>query len=205
MRHCFFTSPNPSGRSILGFNLTEMALVLAIMGLVLGGSWVAARHFQITGNIRRSTQQILLITQNMRGIFAEQGGITGVNSSATNQVFDQLKIFPIGMRTNPATANGNILNAWAGVVRVAADDCTGTENSTNPQPCFGVTYQNVPQDSCTQLLMGAAQSGVGLVQVTISNVNGNTTLTAPVGVVAARGACSAVVSTIQWVYLLRQG
>jgi hypothetical protein len=198
------TSMHPKP-SVLGMNLTEIALVLSIVGLVLGAVWAAANQFYAAGNIRRAGQQILLITQNMRGLFADQGGVTGANGAATNQVLDQLKIFPLEMRTNQAAVNGNVVNPWAGIVRTAADDCTGVETSANPQACFGITYQSVPQDACIRLLDKTAQAGIGLVQVTISNVNGNTTLTPSVNPTAARNACTARVNSLQWVYLLRQG
>ena len=61
----------------------------------MGAIWVVAAQVYANNQVRTTLQQLVTsIAQNVRAIFAEQGGITGDNTSNINQALDQLKVFP---------------------------------------------------------------------------------------------------------------
>jgi prepilin-type N-terminal cleavage/methylation domain-containing protein len=195
-----------------GVTLTEISIVLGIVGVILGAVWVAFAHVENSNRMRVTNQQLVAISNNVRAIFTERGGVTGSSSSPINQGLDQLKVFPLDMRqsTDPT---GIIFNLYdrtvapngggfsAGTVQVYADDCTGNEGAAGAEPCFGVTFLKIPTEACIGLLT-QAQQGMGLQQV-ITNGGGN--LTPPITPTQARSNCSATnTNTILWVFTLKQ-
>jgi hypothetical protein len=186
-------------RKTAGLSLTEMAIILGIVGLVLGAVWVAGAQVYVNNQAKITSQQIVSIAQNVRTIFVEQGGVTGGVGSTINLALDQMKAFPLDMRTG-AIPTGNVINLWDGNVQVYADDCAGNEAAATAQPCFGLTYLNVPQTACIKILSQTAQSGMGLQSVI---VNAAAPVNAPISPSAIHGACSANINSILWVFLLK--
>jgi hypothetical protein len=188
-----------------GMNLLEVAIVLGILGLVLGSIWVAAGEFYSNSRIRSAGQQLVTIAQNVRGIFVEQGGVTGAAGSNINQALDQMKVFPLEMRKD-INPTGQVYNKWSGAVQVAADDCTGAEGATTPQPCFGITFLNVPQDACIGLLLQNSDPDLGLQRVLVNNNVAGDASTAPLLPIKAsttKASCNLLYNTMLWVYVLR--
>lgn len=196
-----------------GFTLTEAAIVLGIVGLVLGAIWVAAGAVSSNNKTRMTVQDLQAIAHNIRDIFAEQGGVTDSGSGALTRALDQLKAFPFDMRQDAGTSSGILFHPWStqsnnglGSVYIDADNCIGTANTASaPQPCFGVTFYSVPQSACITLLTQTSESGTGLKQI---QVNGDTAGTAgglpplPVPASTAQGACG-VSNTVLWIYSVR--
>ena len=52
-----------------GFNLVEAAIVLGVVGLVIGGIWVAASSVKENNNRQRALTQILQVAENTRNLF----------------------------------------------------------------------------------------------------------------------------------------
>jgi hypothetical protein len=86
------------------------------------------------------------------------------------------------MRLNQAIPAGIISHPWSeyekpggaggnGSVIVDADNCAGVpDRAGNAQPCFGVTFYDVPQDACIQLVTQVSQKGLGLELINVNNV-----------------------------------
>lgn len=53
-----------------GFSLIEAAIVLGIIGLVIGGIWVAASSAREKNRIARYEQDILMLVSNIRSVYA---------------------------------------------------------------------------------------------------------------------------------------
>src|SRR5271168_1816583 len=53
-----------------GFTLTEIAIVLGIIGLILGAIWVAAAAVYNNLRTSRATTELLTIAQNVRATYA---------------------------------------------------------------------------------------------------------------------------------------
>jgi hypothetical protein len=187
---------------VAGFNLTEIAMALGVMGLILGLIWVAAGALFLNDEIRVTNQQLETITHNIRTAFAEQGGVTDTGGGALTQALDQLRAFPLDMRQNPTTPTGVIFNIWSqatggglGSVSVDADNCAGTADVTAaPQPCFGVTFLNIPQNACIRLVTQNSQASLGLQQIEINGavagIIGNAVKPLPVPASTAEAGCN---------------
>src|ERR1700744_4410532 len=103
-----------------GFTLTEIAIVLGIVGLILGAIWVAAAA--VYNNLRTShaNTEIIQVAQGVRTLMTTSntvgaaGDLTGAMISAG--------LIPADSVTSPTTATG----PWAGstlkVLTVAATD-----------------------------------------------------------------------------------
>lgn len=212
--------PSAHRRSVAGLALVELAVVLGIWGLVLGGIWAVAAQVRLNNEVHTTSAQLLVIVQNVRAVFAEQGGVTGGNGSNLNQALDQLHAFPIEMRQD-ADPTGVISDLWShatstnaggfsvGSVQVYADDCGGNEALLSGQPCFGVTFLNVPQSACSDLLVQSSQEDAGLQQI---KVNGSALgkcagLSWPISASAAAAACDNAngggSNDIVWSYLVK--
>ena len=55
---------------IRGFTLTEIAIVLGIIGLILGAIWVAAAAVYNNMRVATANTELLQITQAMRAMYA---------------------------------------------------------------------------------------------------------------------------------------
>ncbi|HBM91405.1 MAG TPA: hypothetical protein DD400_06000 [Rhodospirillaceae bacterium] len=53
-----------------GFTLTEMAIVVLVVGIVLGAIWVAAGHVHTKTQITQTINDISQIAKNVRGVYA---------------------------------------------------------------------------------------------------------------------------------------
>jgi prepilin-type N-terminal cleavage/methylation domain-containing protein len=139
-----------------GFTLTEIAIVLGIMGLILGAIWVAASGVYANQKEAKANTETLTIAQNLRSLYSTQA-TTGV-AAATDITAQMITagVFPAD------TVNGAVtVNPWNGTIGIIAQ-LPATANT------FHVVLTNVPRDACINLLMMVAGSGrdPGLVSAT---------------------------------------
>jgi len=66
--HMNICSPTPA-RQKRGFSLIEAAIVLAIVGLVIGGIWMAASAVNAAQRVNRTNEQVGYVVQKMRSLF----------------------------------------------------------------------------------------------------------------------------------------
>lgn len=201
--------PARSKRSSSGLNLIEVAIVLGITGLIIGGVWAVSSVLGASNKQRKASQELALIAQNVRVAFAEQSGVLGQRAHLT-LALDRFGSLPTEMRQNANMPAGIMFNPWSqlpagglGSAVVYASDCTGSEapDDTTPEPCFAVGFLNVPQSACVQMATQSPSTSTG-VQGVIINSSGFLTL--PVTGTAAASNCSnATNNTISWVYLLK--
>lgn len=123
-----------------GFTLTEAAIVLGIVGLILGAIWVAAAA--VYNNLRVSTtsNQLLQIVQSVRSMHATQntvGAIDAVNVAKAGGIPKDMLDNP----TNPTT----VRDVWGGNVTIAAATSVVANDS------FTITFARVPQSACMDL------------------------------------------------------
>ena len=149
-------------RQTAGFSLTEMGVIIGILGLILGAIWVIAAQVYLNHKVRMAEQQLLAIIHNVRAIFAEQGGITDPAGGGLTQALDQLRAFPLEMRMTSTMPTGVLYHALSnatvlgqstfvipgngkfpgGSALVFADSCNGTPlwAPPVPEPCFDVVF-----------------------------------------------------------------
>lgn len=71
----YFTAP--------GFTLIEAGIALAVIGLVVGGIWVAGNKAQTSVQVTTLAEQVHQIVDNLRGLYVSQRGIFTDNTQAT--------------------------------------------------------------------------------------------------------------------------
>ncbi|HEU0117106.1 MAG TPA: type 4 pilus major pilin [Alphaproteobacteria bacterium] len=198
-----------------GFTLTEIAIVLAVAGLVFGGVWIAWTKVRFANQIKLGSQQLATIVHNTRGIYAEQGGIKGQLTTLT-QPLDQLRVFPLDMRQTYATSAGIIFHPWnsslvngLGTVQAAADNCSGVSSSDNTTTygCFDVMYYNLPQAVCNALAIETSSSNMDAQRILINGtLAGDLSAgTMPIKASTSNADCTAAAdtNTILWVFMVR--
>src|ERR1700733_12022724 len=66
---------SPTRQTKRGFTLTEIAIVLGIIGLILGAIWVAAAAVYTNMRTSKTTTELLDIVQNVRAMYATSGTV----------------------------------------------------------------------------------------------------------------------------------
>ncbi len=79
-----------------GFTLTEIAIILGIVGMVLGVIWISAATLYTNMRIASSNRQLILITQAVRSIYATSVTIAAADGVAITGSLIPAGIFPRG-------------------------------------------------------------------------------------------------------------
>lgn len=152
---------NRKAKTRRGFNLVEAAIVLGVIGLVIGGIWVAAAAVQ--SNLRKSdaSKGLIQIVQNVRNLYY------GQTPSATGNITSQLinaNAIP-GNFINGTTA----VNPWNGAITVSI--------ATTTYDQIDVVLEKLPRDACIELTSRNTNisTGVGLTQISIGTASAITT------------------------------
>jgi prepilin-type N-terminal cleavage/methylation domain-containing protein len=133
---------------VRGFTLTELVIVLGIIGAILAAIWQAAEIVSKNAKVKRAQEQITAITTNMRALYEGANSFpTGISSALTAQ-FVAANIFPPEM-----IANGITVNPWG--TTTSCSGCAQPETSgagvsvaadvTYGAPCAGKKAPNVMQ------------------------------------------------------------
>ena len=177
-----------------GFNLIEIAIVLAVIGLVIGGIYVAASAVTENNRKQNTQKQLLQIVQNTRAIFATQTTFV----APTYAQIKAMNIFPGDLQDSGST----FLNSYGGATDLTA-------GSTNQQ--FQVRMAGLSQGACIDLLtkgFGGTQNvnQIGLVDAgTAAAMIGASGVSDGISVGEATTACSnpSNANTAQFVFNLR--
>jgi len=155
-----------------GFTLTEIAIVLGIIGLILGAIWVAAAAVYNNLRVSKANTAILQIAQGVRSLYATSNNV-GAAGDLTAQMVNA-GVIPSDL-INGAAANSVWPGGLTAVSSVAALD-TG----------FTVKMTNVPRAACISLLttVGGTNRDQGLTSV------GATGASAPIVALGAGAAAA---------------
>lgn len=145
-------SNNKKARAMRGFTLTEAAIVLGIVGLILGAIWVAAASVYNNLRVSRTSEQILQIAQNVRSIYSTQN-IISANTTALE--IARAGGIPKDMMDDPNNPT-TIKDVWGGDITI--------NRTTGPAPgvlgdSFYITFTRVPQQACTDIMVRNTGSG----------------------------------------------
>ena len=127
-----------------GFNLIEIAIVLAVIGLVIGGIYIAAGAVTDSNHRQELNKQLLQIVQNVRRVYRTQASFA-VPSHAD---IAGLGLLPADMRDDGT----NFYNSFSGGAWIGA-------GYTFQQ--FTVGFAGLPASACTDL----ATSNFGSAQI----------------------------------------
>jgi type II secretory pathway pseudopilin PulG len=141
-----------------GFTLTELAIVVGILGMILGAIWLAAGSLYSTTKINKASQELQSILANMRTLYGAaqtlDTSITMTNSviggtlSGTGLAYIQAGIFP-----NDALNTGNINTAtvvnspWAnGIIAIMPSGQVVAGDSMD------ITFTGLPKTDCVKFI-----------------------------------------------------
>ena len=192
-----------------GVSLTETVLVMGVIGIVAIGIWAAASGLSNKRLLNQVSDQLGIITSNMRAYYSGQSiNVNGLNVAAAMPRFIAAGIFPAEMVVD---AN-NAANAWNGAVTMS----TNSPSAGLPAR-FVISYYGIPADVCGSILSQNSLPGkdTGLVQINLKGSNAfpvvflsdTSTHQLPIPPVTAINACSADPGPfrIDWVYILGNG
>jgi prepilin-type N-terminal cleavage/methylation domain-containing protein len=152
--NCILAARNADGGR--GFTLTELAIVLGIVSVILTAIWVAAGAVYNNIHVARSNQQILQISQAVQSLYkatlttgvTDGTQLTGPLIAAGVFPADALPGGPASTLVNSAWPNG-VMNVYS--ASTAGGPLTGD--------AFIVQFENIPAQGCINLLV--SNSGIG--------------------------------------------
>ncbi len=160
-----FLKIKPSQSAARGFTLTELAIVLGIIGLILGAIWVAASA--VYGNMRvsRATTELLVVAQAVRSAFASSNTTGSGGGVDMTPSMIRAGVFPTNALDTglPSTATMAVA-PWA-------QSRINVYSATSPGGVAGDSYQiafgAIPQSACISLVTSNTGAGrdSGLVAV----------------------------------------
>ena len=134
-------------RSRLGFNLVEAAIVLGVVGLVIGGIWTAAAAVNEKVNINKTVQGVISICSSAPALFT-----TTPNGSGRNDTI-ALAASAAGILPADWIQNGSIKTPVSDIIM------SQFNSGFTPDPLFGdlskviVLYlTNLPNRYCRQII-----------------------------------------------------
>lgn len=123
------------------FTLTEMSVVLGIIGLILASIWVAADRVRETQRVERSVAQVQSIINNFKTVY---GGKNAVNVAASDvSAFAAHSGFAPSDMVRSSSPD-LLFNLWGGAVGVYVNPGTNV---------VSITYYSLSQRTCNALGM----------------------------------------------------
>lgn len=171
-----------ASKSRHGFTLTELAIVLIVVAIVIGAIWVAGQMVWNNYRVYRVNQQVMTVLQNVRDYYGTS--MQALPFAAGTEItvnLDGLGLIPAEMRRSPSTAPGTapdpidhaINNDWpayngysAGSFHVIAETNAAAGSAT--VNVIRIALEGLTQGPCMKLLMNAPVTDVatvGLVQL----------------------------------------
>lgn len=173
-----------------GFNLIEVAIVLGVVGLVIGSIWVAAAAIAAEQRLNQTYNGLVLLQQNL----------ASATKNLTLTPFSDLSSYIAVARIAPAEwidpNTGALKSAWGGSITVYEGGVPSLATTTGS---IVVLIDNIPSDACVRIMNRLA--GISLQAGTLSNqpnitlaavtdpadIMGGWTSSSPAGVV---GSCT---------------
>lgn len=157
-----------------GFTLTEVAIVLGVIGLILAGIWTAAAMVYENNRTSKAINEITLITQNLKSTYG--GGKSSLDANGTDITAGMIGsgVFPADMVSSSTTSYA--LAPWpSSQVKIV---------SALSLNSVGITYSAITPDACLRLGQ-AFNSPTMSADLTSLTINSTVWTFAPYGTSAA--------------------
>lgn len=138
----------------VGFTLTEIAIVLGIIGLILGAIWVAAAAVYNNMRVGTASTELLQITQAVRAMYATSSTVDPGADMPGNPTYLHAGVFPTSALNTavPSTATA-AYNPWNGNIYISR----ATFNIANDS--FAIAFDAIPSNACITLLTSSTGQG----------------------------------------------
>jgi Tfp pilus assembly protein PilV len=210
-------------KNIEGFSLAEVAIVLGVIGVILGSLWVLVGQTMESMKQHHLAQDITAVVGNVRAAYANKVSIGGAAQNTwtiMTNLAAMKTIFPGDMTSG---AGGWPSSPWSSAamgtpaVFSTFNVCTWSTGSTKcfldnstpaaASPLFAVEVENLTQASC---IVAATRDSdlsmpAGLVDVYVNGASvglGAATPVLPVQPAAAMAQCTLAANTVDFVYRL---
>lgn len=187
-----------------GYSLIESAIVLAIIALVLGSTWVASGKVIENKKIEDTLSGLFFSIHRLQDRYAIDDALSVANGTAVTSTLIALKVYP----ENWITSSTKGYNPFGGSLwATVAYNATGSPNAR-----VNFAINGVPASACVQLLIrttsniekSSSTSLVGLGLQTVA-VNGYSTWhanTFPIDLNSALSACTLNINNLSFVTTL---
>jgi len=160
-----------------GFTLTEIAIVLGIIGLILGAIWVAAASVYNNQRINQANTAVLQVLQGIRTLYSQQASIPGGAQDITDKMVNA-GIVPTNL---VVTGTATMRTPWGQSMYIgtnaAGDGVSIVMNGMTSALCVGVISaifgpsHDRTLDSSSTVQSGAFGNGNGVALTGIYNAN----------------------------------
>lgn len=192
--------------SLRGFSLTETAIVLAIVGIILSGVWIVANNAHESARVQAAAEAITTTVSNVRSYYAGQAGVPATSAPLLTKGLVNSNV--ISSSVSNVGWTYNVCNWTYGPVG-GSTTCTNPAAPAATSPFFAFEFTGVPNQACIALVedISGPTGPTGLVEV---NINGTNLLESPaatpiqpVPTGVATTDCAAVANGVRFVYRVR--
>lgn len=145
-----------------GRSMVEMLGVLAIIGVLSVGGIAGYSKAMTKFKITKTMDQVSMMVANIRTLYSGQRNYSGL---ATANALD-MGVVPAEMEGAASAVGNTLVNAFQGAVTI------GTVNyNQQTASAFRVSYENMGQEACVQLITSDWGSGAssGFIGIRVSN------------------------------------
>lgn len=178
-----------------GFSLVEAAIVLGVVGLVIGGIWVAAAVVNEDWKVSKTTRDMVEIVNNTQNL---------ISSADANAIGTNVDLIPTLMRS------GRFPSDWIVNNTIKSPFGTTVWLVNNP-PYLHFAIHSVPRSSCIKLLVrlssmsaqantGAYLSSVFILEMQVNNGAYLSSYNFPISSATAATACNQSTNYILFIF-----
>lgn len=158
-------------RRVSGFTLMEIAIVLAISGLVFGGIWAAANSAWQGYRASSAIRQIGVVLGNVRDRYAAiaSWGDVGMAGNITKTI-DKENILPSDMRQTPSQSGGDLDHAMSRGT-TGGSFFIYTAQTSGGTPALQLRFSKLNKTSCINFLtlLPLDDLGIGMLRLYVND------------------------------------
>lgn len=182
-----------------GFSLLELAIVLAVAGLIVTAIWIYAGRAYESAKAYNAARQIMELAQNIREHYQSRVTFTDTALDPLQQAVARADLVPTDMKATPNTPPANctaatpcaFVHPWGGALTVNSSTVAGVV--ADGQSFFLVQYAALTRSACIAMATQSfgIETDVNMAEILI-NGNPQGVGAAPMDTDVAAAACNVV-------------